>query len=367
MSRRSIGAAASIATVAAVGGLLGTATRASSAPAARAAVDGCAGHPSDPSVVCTREGGRIVDVCDRDADGHQTYARVQTTGTYPGYLTNTVDENGSTAGCTNRRFDTPVVAVAVCVPYEGCGGFRQINPPPAAPVPPPAAAPAPPPAPPGGPRPNGSPATRLAKLDVRHLSTRSTERRVRFTTALTITGRLTTSEGAPIASAVLAVLARPRQAGARFFGVATVTTGADGSFRYRFGGGPSRTLRVAYSAASGDPAPAAVDSVRTAVRASVSAGVRPRSPRVGGRIRVTGRLLRLGRPGVQVNIQARDGRTWRTIGQTRTRGRAGRFTWRYRFRRTAAGRTVRLRARVNSPVYPFAAGASRSVRVRVRR
>ena len=46
--------------------------------------------------------------------------------------------------------------------------------------------------------------------------------------------------------------------------------------------------------------------------------------------------------------------------------RGGRLRWRYRFSRSAAGRTFAFRVRVDSPIYPFAPGNSRTMLVRVR-
>src|SRR4051812_29747342 len=71
---------------------------------ASASADTCVGHPSDPSVVCTRDGDHTVDVCDRDADGHRVYARVVTQESYPAYQSPYYDDNDSKAGCANLHF-----------------------------------------------------------------------------------------------------------------------------------------------------------------------------------------------------------------------------------------------------------------------
>lgn len=113
----------------------------------------CAGHPSDPSVVCARDQARTVDVCDRQADGHRAYARVVTQATYPAFQSPYYDANDSREGCTNLHFDSAVVSIQACVQYEGCGAAQptgvpppqNTTPPPPAPTPPPAPAPAPPP------------------------------------------------------------------------------------------------------------------------------------------------------------------------------------------------------------------------------
>lgn len=78
---------------------------------------------------------------------------------------------------------------------------------------------------------------------------------------------------------------------------------------------------------------------------------------------MTDRLMHLPRGG-QIQVQALDGRRWRTFDTTTTR-RGGRFRFGYRFKPPAAGRTFRLRVLVDSPVYPFARGASRAARIGV--
>ena len=80
---------------------------------------------------------------------------------------------------------------------------------------------------------------------------------------------------------------------------------------------------------------------------------------------MSGRLGLLGREGIEVKVEARNGRLWRTIGTVKTT-RGGRFRWTYRFKRSAGGRTFAFRARVDSPLYPFAATNSKPILVRVR-
>ena len=94
------------------------------APAPAPPKDVCASHPSDPSVVCVRNAGRTVDVCDRDADGHRAYARVVTQATSPNFQSPFYDGNDSQAGCSNISFTSTVLSVAVCVQYEGCSALK---------------------------------------------------------------------------------------------------------------------------------------------------------------------------------------------------------------------------------------------------
>ncbi|MDP2709665.1 MAG: hypothetical protein Q8O56_00480 [Solirubrobacteraceae bacterium] len=213
--------------------------------------------------------------------------------------------------------------------------------------------------------PNGTPASRLAKLTARFAATTQRSRRLAYTARPLIRGRLVNEQGKAIARATVAVLARPRRAGARDRQVATVRTAANGAFTYRLARGPSRRLTFAYDAYVGDRRPASRSILNTHVRALVSASATPRSTRAGRQITLGGRLRLLPREGVRIEIQARDGRNWRTIGSVRTK-RRGAFSWRYRFSTAARGRTYAFRARVVSEIYPFAAGNSRPVRVSVR-
>jgi hypothetical protein len=213
--------------------------------------------------------------------------------------------------------------------------------------------------------PNGASASRLAKITARFATTKRRSLRVRYGSQPTIRGTLVDEQGKPISGASVAVLQRLERAGADPVTIATVTTAADGTFAYKPAGGPSRTITVAYSAFANDPKPTATSSLRTSVRALLSARFARRSVRPGQRITLTGKLSLLGREGIEVKIQPRDGRVWHTYATVKTT-RGGRFRWSYRFKPGAAGRTFEFRARVDSPIYPFAAGSSKSIFMRVR-
>jgi hypothetical protein len=223
-----------------------------------------------------------------------------------------------------------------------------------------------------GPRPagtpNGSGASRFAKLSARFGSRGSRVRQLGFRTRPTITGRLVDEAGRPIAGATVDVVLRERRAGAPSTRIATVTTGADGSFRSQLPSGPSRTISVRYTAYGGDPEPSAVVRLSGRVRAGVSARFSPGSPRPGERVLLGGRLRYLPRGGVLVKIQAFNPRLrrWQTIDTVKTRS-DGSYRWTYRFQSaTSARQTFRFRVRVESPIYPFSPGTSRRVLVHVR-
>lgn len=211
---------------------------------------------------------------------------------------------------------------------------------------------------------NGAPATRLARLTARFRVTGKRTRRLRFRSSPTIAGRLLDEHKKPIAGAQIAVHARRRAAGARNLLIATATTRADGRWSHRLASGPSRRVTVSYTAFDGDARPADSVVLGTLVRAVLSANM-PRSVRARSPIRMTGRLVHLPRAGVQILIYGRDGRVWKPFGRARTR-RDGRFTWSYRFKARSAGSRFLIRAQVDSPIYPFAPGKSRSMLVNVR-
>jgi hypothetical protein len=213
--------------------------------------------------------------------------------------------------------------------------------------------------------PNGSGASRNAKLTAHLAGSHKGVRSLGFTAAPVLSGRLVDEHGAAISGAVVDVGARERRAGAHTATIARPTTGGDGRFRATLASGPSRTITVSYTAFGGDPTPAASVRMRTRVRASVTASVSPHAPRARQRVRVSGRLRYLPRAGVLVTIQARQGRTWRNIDSVETRAK-GRYSWPYRFSTANAGHRFALRARVKSLNYPFDPGVSKAVAVRVR-
>jgi hypothetical protein len=176
---------------------------------------------------------------------------------------------------------------------------------------------------------------------------------------LLVRGRVTGPDGAPRPGLPLCVgngVAGGVQA------VATVTTDATGRFTYQVEPGPTRRVWFVHR----EGAAAAAASVLVRVRALVGLRATPRALRTGETVLLKGRIG--GRPllaGLLVELQARRGRGWQTFATTRA-GRGGAFTYHYRFTRTVGTQVYRLRARVPAqPGYPYAAGGSRSVRVRV--
>jgi len=210
--------------------------------------------------------------------------------------------------------------------------------------------------------PNGVNASRNAKLTARFKTTRRKTKRMGFRSSPTLSGKLVNEHGTAIAGASITVLARRKQAGATAAPIGIVRTTGDGSFAYQLPSGPSRTVTFTYRAVYGDTQPSAQARLHTSVPARLTVNARQRA---GRRLRLSGRLRFLARAHVQVNIQARDRGRWRTIDQVKTRV-GGRYTWHYRFKPNGRGLTFAFRVRVDSPIYPFAPGHSRAVRVSVR-
>lgn len=175
----------------------------------------------------------------------------------------------------------------------------------------------------------------------------------------TISGRLLSGSGAPLAARSIEVHERLRRAGAMQRRTMTVVTDSNGRYSYRPSATASRTIELVHAESGATAATALTVRSRMQLRAYRS------------RIRPYGRLLLRGKLRSQrssrritVEIQVRSGRRWRTIGTRRAR--AGRvFKFRYRLRRTAKG-SLRFRARTRRSsdlaVDPL---PSRSVRVRV--
>ena len=214
--------------------------------------------------------------------------------------------------------------------------------------------------------PNGVGASRDAKLSARFGTRGRRARTLGYRARPTISGRLVTAAGGPIAAATVDILVRDSRTGARTARIASARTDASGRFGLQLPSGPSRTISVRYTAFSGDPRSAASARLRALVRAQLTAAASPRSVRVGAPLRISGRLRHLRRASVLVTIQVRESTGWRTFDTVKTR-KNGRYRWTHRFRsRALAGRRVAFRARVDSPIYPFEPGTSRVVRVRFR-
>jgi hypothetical protein len=182
----------------------------------------------------------------------------------------------------------------------------------------------------------------------------------------TLRGTLT-RDGAPIAGAVLDVLAKIRVAGANMTKIGEVRTDANGAYSIKVRGGPSRLLRVAHKAYLGDTDYASWTDVSQRVRARVDFRTSTRRVGLRGRARFAGQVRGgyVPRRGKLIELQAYDAGRWRTFRTVRT-NRSGSFRTSYSFKHVLSSRSYRFRARARSESsYPFLLGTSRTVRVRV--
>jgi hypothetical protein len=131
-------------------------------------------------------------------------------------------------------------------------------------------------------------------------------------------------------------------------------------------GSSNRTLRFVYAgSALVLPAQAAI---KMRVPALTSLRVSRRRVLNGQAVTFTGRLRTLPAPasGKLVELQVRLSGRWQTFRTVRTDA-AGRWAVPYRFKRTRGVQHYRFRARLpHEASYPFTAGGSRSLTVRVR-
>ena|SRR5215207_986695 len=188
--------------------------------------------------------------------------------------------------------------------------------------------------------------------------------RVRFGQQVRVVGRFVNRDGQGIAGAEIRVLSgspvSPEQL------VAVVQTDHDGGFDYKADGSTSRTLRFAYA---GSPLVLpAEQAIQMSVPAVTSLRVSRRRALNGQAVTFTGLLRTQPVPasGKLVELQVRLSDRWQTFRTSRT-DVAGRWAIRYRFKRTRGVQHFRFRARLpREESYPFAAGGSRPLTVRVK-
>ena len=217
--------------------------------------------------------------------------------------------------------------------------------------------------------PNGTNASAPATLEVGWKSSKHRRLTSRFGRQQEVVGRLTASDGQPIAGAQVGLQAIPAYAGAMAVTMPTLITAPDGTFALRLPGGlSSRTLRFTYCSHLDETQPAAVGTLALVVHAGIALAVAPHVTSVDRTIRFRGRLLAGPVPheGKQLVLEARSpGGPWLEFDVLRS-GVRGRFRATYRFKFPGpADYQFRVLSEPESD-YPFAAGASNVVAVRER-
>jgi hypothetical protein len=182
-----------------------------------------------------------------------------------------------------------------------------------------------------------------------------------------VRGHLSDGAGAPIDGAQLGYSALVTKAGARVQNLGSVRTDSGGGFFLsiptKLG---SRQLRFSYSPQLGGPIATSAQA-QLEVIAPVALKVGPRHVRNKHAIVFRGRLGAgpIPRKGKLVNLQVVVDGHWHTFATVRST-KHGAFKYRYRFTRTYGRVTYRFRALSRyEAAYPFIAGHSRTVRVRV--
>ena len=163
-----------------------------------------------------------------------------------------------------------------------------------------------------------------------------------------------------MAGALLDVLAKNRVSGAALSKIAEVRTDAQGRYKIKVPGGPSRLLRVAYKAYLGDNDYASRTDVSQRVKARVDFKAVTRRVSLRGTARFSGRVRGgfVPRRGKVIELQAYDAGRWRTFRTVRT-NRAGTLQGELllQARRVAEAYRFRARARYERS-YPFLLGTS---------
>jgi hypothetical protein len=185
--------------------------------------------------------------------------------------------------------------------------------------------------------------------------------------AVTVLGRLTTTDGSPVANQSIVINGTLRQTGATAQPVAIASTDTGGRFSVSLPAGPSRSLTVVYPGAEGILTRTRAVALRVPASATIHAAAD--SIRGAGSVRFSGSLRLLGTalpPGGKiVDLQASQRGRWSTVATTRATGANARWHAVARFRGTPGRYPVRLRIR-REALFPYELGYSASVAVRVR-
>jgi hypothetical protein len=179
-----------------------------------------------------------------------------------------------------------------------------------------------------------------------------------------VAGDVRTPDGRPLGDATVQVLARAATSPER--AVALLRTDQHGRFEYLARATATTILRVVYQG-SATTLPSQRE-VSLLVSGSSTIGTHPRRVVNGQAVTFVGRLRSLPVPvgGKLVELQVRLSGHWQTFRTVRS-DTSGAWRVRYRFRRSCGLLRYRFRARLPAESgYPFEAGRTRAIGVRVR-
>jgi hypothetical protein len=205
-----------------------------------------------------------------------------------------------------------------------------------------------------------------ARVSVVILSSNQRSVRLSYGRSVTLSGRVTTPSGDPVAGATVDVLSQTRLRGAKLSRIATVRTDRAGAFRYTVPAGPSRLIRFGYRARLGDAAYAHTTDIDVRVAGKVTLRLSRTTLRNGQTLTYKGTVAGVGARRPLVQIQVRSQGRWVNVCVVRTRGK-GSYSCRYHFRRTFRPTTYTFRALVRKQEgLPYETDTSPRQSVRVR-
>jgi hypothetical protein len=183
-----------------------------------------------------------------------------------------------------------------------------------------------------------------------------------------ITGTLKGRNGQPIVGAKLDVTSTPQLMGAQPNSLGQIVTDAKGRFAYPLPAGVSRTIRFGYKSILEASTYTQTTEVVVQVIPKVTMKANHKSLRNKQAVTFKGKIA--GAPaGARkvVELQALDGKKWRTFATTRVAKKGGTFTYRYRFTRTTRPTVYQFRAVVRAENgWPFSTGQAKALKVKVR-
>ncbi len=226
-----------------------------------------------------------------------------------------------------------------------------------------------PPAPSAGAPPPGTqapgPPTGIHVTHVDSTRTLVTSRLVRYGSRATLRGVLRDPAGNPLPNAVVDVILTTERRNSRLRKVASRTTDANGRFEYKTTPGPSRLVRFAYGRNLSDSTYTFTHDVMVKTKAGLTLHTNRSHLRNGQSVRFHG-TIRGNKQRKVLEVQVRKPGGWDTIASVRSDS-TGRWSWRYRFKRTYAPTRYKFRARVRTESgFPYATGHSRTRSVTVR-
>jgi hypothetical protein len=217
--------------------------------------------------------------------------------------------------------------------------------------------------PPGSQTPD--PPTGIHVTHVNSTRTFVTSRLIRYGSRATLRGVLRDPAGNPIPKAVVDVLLQTERKNSNLRKVTSRTTDANGRFEYKTNRGPSRLVRFAYGLSSETATYAFTHDVKVKTSSGVTLHTSRTLLRNGQSVRFYG-TIRGNKQRKVLEVQVRQRGRWDTIASVRSDSK-GRWSWRYRFKRTYEPTRYAFRARVRTESgFPYATGHSRQRTVRVR-